>query len=60
MLLLTALTLWAAGLALERKEPVKSKVPEPSPWRRLRDAVAAKLNQASGPSGPPPHGGPYA
>ncbi len=43
MLALTALALWGAGVALDRKEPVRSNVAEPSPWHRLREAAAAQL-----------------
>ncbi len=43
MILLTTLLLWGTGMALERKEPVKSNVPEPSPLRRAREAIGAKI-----------------
>ncbi len=68
MLALIVAGLWAAGIALERKEPVKSKMPEPSPWQRAAWFIQSRLRQLgkdvprsgggppSGDHAPPPGG----
>lgn len=40
MLILAGVALWVTGLALDRREPVRSNVPEPSPLYRLRRRIA--------------------
>lgn len=43
LLALTAIALWATGLVLDRREPVRSNVPEPSPFNRLRLRIARAI-----------------